>query len=80
MIGVDRSMLSKIETGKMNYNQQFLEAAADAYNCSPVDILMRDPTDPEGIWSLWEHAKPGERKQMVDVLRVIVGGRTGTEG
>jgi DNA-binding XRE family transcriptional regulator len=49
LIGIERSTLSKIETGKMAYSQPFLEAAAEAYMCEPADLLMRNPTDPDGI-------------------------------
>jgi transcriptional regulator with XRE-family HTH domain len=42
-IGIDRSTLSKIERGGVTYNQPFLEAAADAYSCTPADLISRKP-------------------------------------
>lgn len=79
-LNMDPTTLSKIERGLVPYSQQLLEAAAELFGCEPVDLLIRDPLDPDGIWSIWDHAKPGEKKQIVEVSRVIVGGRTGTEG
>jgi transcriptional regulator with XRE-family HTH domain len=45
-IGIDRSYLSKLETGKEPYNQAFLEAAAKVYHCAPHDLLSRNPAAP----------------------------------
>jgi transcriptional regulator with XRE-family HTH domain len=77
LIGIDRSMLSKIESGKMAYSQQFLEAAAEAYMCEPADLLIRNPTDPDGIWSVWDSAKDGQKRQIVEIAKTII--KTGTD-
>lgn len=77
-IGVDRSYVSKIESGKKRYDQPFLEAAAEVLSCEPADLLVRNPTDPEGIWSIWDTLKPVERKQLVEMAKVIK--LTGTNG
>lgn len=65
--------LSKIERGKVPYNQKLLEALADLYMCEPADLIIRDPTDPDGIWSIWDNAKPGERAKIVSIARTILG-------
>ena len=70
--------LSRIERGLVPYNEDLLEALADLYRCEPVDMLIRNPLEPEGIWSLWERAKPGERRQIVTVAEALIG-RTGTD-
>lgn len=70
-IGIGKPYVSKIETGKRRYDQPFLEAAAAALNCSVADLLVRDPTDPEGIWSIWDDLKPAERVQAVSVIRAL---------
>lgn len=79
-IGTTHATLSRIETGKMPYNEPMLEALAEIYGTEPASLLMRDPTDPEGMWSIWDQLNPSERVQAVQVLKVIQGGRTGTEG
>ena len=70
-IGMNRAYLSKIESGKRRYDQPFLEAAAVALQCQPADLIMRNPTDPEGIWSLWETLRPTERRQVIEVAKAI---------
>jgi transcriptional regulator with XRE-family HTH domain len=77
-IGIDRAYLSKIESGKRRYDQPFLEAAAVVLQCEPADLLMRDPSDPDGIWSIWDQLRPVERSQVVEIAKTLK--RTGTEG
>jgi len=79
-IGIARSYLTKIERGTRRYDQPFLEAAAEQLRCEPCDLIMRDPSDPEGIWSIWDSLKPAERVQAIAVLRAIQGAATGTNG
>lgn len=67
-VGMTGGNLSEIENGNTGYRQETLEALADALQCEPVDLLIRDPNDPEGIWSLWERAKPAERKQLIGII------------
>ena len=77
-IGIARSYLTKIERGTRRYDQPFLEAASDALRCEPGDIIMRDPSDPESIWSIWDKLPPSERRQAIAVIRALRG--TGTDG
>lgn len=70
-IGIGKPYVSKIENGKRRYDQPFLEAAAVALNCTVADLLVRDPTDPEGIWSIWDTLKPAERVQAVSVIKAL---------
>lgn len=74
------AQLSRIESGKQGYTQDFLEACAHALRTDVPSLLMRDPTkeapdDPNAIWSIWDSAKPGERRLIVRLAKQI---RTGT--
>lgn len=75
--GFTRASLSRIETGLQPYSQGILEAIAEALNTEAPSLLMRDPTDPEGIWTVWEHAKPGERRMIIDIAKTVI--KTGTQ-
>jgi len=72
-ISMSAGNLSNIETGKTGYGQDTLEALAEALQCDPADLLMRNPTDPEAIWSLWENAKPSQRKQIIGIIKGLLG-------
>ena len=77
-IGIARSYLTKIERGSRRYDQPFLEAAAEALRCEPGDIIMRDPTAADSIWSVWETLPPAQRLQALAVIKALRS--TGTEG
>jgi len=79
-IGISRTYLTKIERGDRKWDQPFLEAAADALRCDPADLITRDPTDPTGIWSIWEGLTLPQRVQAVAVLRALKGDATGSNG
>lgn len=71
-IGMSPGNLSNIETGKQPYTQEHLEALAEALRCEVVDLLIRNPLDPEGIWSLWERAKTAQREQILEVTKALL--------
>lgn len=74
-IGVTHPTLSRIETGVSPYSQGILEGYADRLSTDVASLLMRNPKE-DGIWSLWEQAKPGERRMILEIARTIV--KTGT--
>jgi transcriptional regulator with XRE-family HTH domain len=75
-VGTTHATLSRLERGKHPYGQQLLERIADALRTDVASLLMRDPSDSEALWSIWEHAKPGERRMIVDIAKTVV--KTGT--
>ena len=75
MVPMDKSNLSKVERGILPYNQEMLERLADALMTDPASLLMRDPTRPDAIWSIWEQASPGERAQIETVAAALVAAR-----
>jgi transcriptional regulator with XRE-family HTH domain len=68
--------VSRIESGKQPYTQDYLEALAHALQADPASLLMRNPSDPEAIWSIWDNAKPGERRMIIDLAKTVI--KTGT--
>lgn len=71
-----QSQISQLENGRRGYTQETLEAIADALQTDVASLLMRDPTDPDAIWSIWDNAKPGERRMIVDIAKTVT--KTGT--
>lgn len=61
------SQLSRVERGDQGYSQDLLEALATIYRCEPGDLIMRDPTATDAIWSLWEQLQPVQRVQLVEI-------------
>lgn len=75
-VGTTHASLSRVERGLQPYSQPLLEALADALSVEPADLLMRNPEDPEGIWSVWDNAKPAERQMIVNLAKTVT--KTGT--
>jgi transcriptional regulator with XRE-family HTH domain len=57
-LGISAAILGRIERMQQGYSQEFLEGCADALRTDPASLVMRDPGDPDGIWTIWETAKP----------------------
>ncbi len=74
---MSQPQLGRIERGDSPYNQDLLEALSELYGCTVADLLMRDPSDPTAIWSVWDNAKPGEKRLIAAAAEAIV--RTGTD-
>jgi len=66
------SHFSMLERGERGYTQETLEKLAPALNTDVGSLLTRDPTDASEIWLLWDRAKPGQRKQIVEIAKTIV--------
>lgn len=77
-IGMTHQNLGKIERMKVPYNQALLEALAEELRCAPADLIMRDPSQPDGLWSIYDQLSPIQREQVVEIAKTIK--RTGTGG
>lgn len=75
---ITHASLSRIERGLQPYNQVLLELLAEIYQTDLASLLMRDPGDPEGLWSIHDQLRPVERRQVVEIAKTIQ--RTGTDG
>lgn len=75
-VDMTASHFSMLERGQRGYTQETLERVAEALQTDAASLLMRNPSDPDAIWSVWEQAKPGERRMIVDIAKTIT--KTGT--
>jgi transcriptional regulator with XRE-family HTH domain len=71
-VGWSVGNISPLERGLQGYSQEGLEALAEALQCDPGQLLMVDPTTDDAIWSIWDRAKPAERKMIVRVATAIL--------
>jgi transcriptional regulator with XRE-family HTH domain len=77
-VGMSHAQLGRIERGLQPYNQELLERLADLYRTEPASLIMRDPTNEDAMWSLWDQAQEAERKDTAKYLEFRVKSRTGT--
>jgi len=64
--------ISMLERGQRGYTQETLEAVAAALQTDVASLLIRDPTDPDAIWPIWDRAKPAQRRQLVEIAKTLV--------
>ena len=79
-VGLSTPFISEMERGIKGYSQDTLEALAEALMCEPADLLMRDPTSPDPIWSIWDRVPTTKRNDALRVLAAFADGpkKTGT--
>lgn len=80
MVGLTPSSISQLEGGKQGFSDTTLIALAKALECSPGDLLMRNPLDDDPAeWSIWEDVKrSSQRDQIVAVVKTMLGQPLGT--
>lgn len=70
-IGKSPGLISQIENRKGPYTQETLEAIASALLCDPADLLIRNPLDPEGLWTIWDGIEAPAKPQAIEVLKTF---------
>jgi len=70
-LDVATSSISQLERGKQGYSQPMLEAIADALQTEPANLLMRDPTAEDAIWSIEEQLKSIDPRKRIEILAVV---------
>lgn len=77
-VEISHAQLGRIERRLQKYNQELLERLAELYRTEPASLIMRNPSNPDFMWSIWDQAKPGEREKIEEYAGFIVKSRTGT--
>lgn len=67
-----------LENGKRGYSQETLERIAYALQTDVASLIMRDPSKPGAMWSLWDQAKEAQRDQIEKYADFVVNSKTGT--
>jgi transcriptional regulator with XRE-family HTH domain len=73
LIGLSKGSLSRIESGKTPYYQDVIEVYADTLGCTPADLISRSPTDPEGVFQVWDEIRDDRKAEAIEVLKVLRG-------
>ena len=68
-IGRDRSIVTKLESGRLAYNQGHLDACAETFGCEPWHLLVVDPLDPTWPYQLFNSLDPVSRKQLIKIAK-----------
>lgn len=67
--GLSQGLISQLENDGTDYSGDTLARLAFALNCTDIDLLTRDPNDPEGLGRAWEDLSALERRQLVAIIQ-----------
>lgn len=70
--GLTQGMISQLENGQSDYTGELLRRLAGVLLCDPADLITRDPSKPEPMWSIWDQAKPAQRRQIEEVAKALL--------
>lgn len=80
-LGLSQSNISRVESGKIPYNQDLLEILAEVYTTDVASLIIRNPLAPEPIWSIYDRIPVPERTRALKVFSGVVDGlKTGNDG
>lgn len=68
---LSQGMISQLENGRSDFTGNLLDLLAEALQCDRADLLMRDPTEPDSPWSVWEALDIPERRQAVEIMKAL---------
>jgi transcriptional regulator with XRE-family HTH domain len=71
-IGISKASVSRVENGITPYTQDVVEAYARVLGCTVADLVSRPPSDPEGLWAIWDRLHADDKRRAVAVLRALV--------
>jgi len=74
-IGISRENYGRIESGKVPYNQDYLELCAETLNCTPADLLGCDPKMQnlvEQLHALVVRAHHSDQKRVLDIAKTLI--------
>ena len=70
-IDVAVSTISQLETYKQGYSQATLEALAWALQCEPADLLVRDPSKEDALWSIYDDLDAPAKQQILEIAKTF---------
>lgn len=68
---ISTSTLSRIENGKLPYNQDFLEKAALAYGCDVTDLLDLNPVKPDPPRLIYDQLRAAPQAMQDRALAIL---------
>lgn len=70
-IEVEQPTISRLESGKIEFNQETLDRLALAYGCDPADLLSINPLDPDPLKVIYSELKKAPPEVQARALAVI---------
>lgn len=65
---ISHASLSRIEKGEQPYTQPVLKALAEALGTDEGSLIMRDPSQEQALYSIWDQIPASKRGAAMDML------------
>ena len=69
--GVSVATVSQLERGKHGFTNSVWGQLAKALGCSPVDLLLLNPSRPDSFWALFQTAELLQGRARQRAMRII---------
>jgi transcriptional regulator with XRE-family HTH domain len=69
-VGVDRSLLNKIERGRRPHGKPVLEAIAARLECEPTELVQRHPSHTSELETLYMSLSVDEQVRAMHLLKL----------
>lgn len=69
-VGIDRSLLNKIERGRRNHPRRVVEAIAARLECAPDDLIRRHPSHVSELETLYHSLSPEDQPRALGLLKL----------
>ena len=64
--------ISQLEAGKQGFTNTTLEDFARALDCTPADLVGRNPLDDQTPVEIWNRIRADDRIQALEVLKAFI--------
>lgn len=71
ILGWSQSKISRLESGVTPYNQDDLEAAAEAYGCRIIDLIICSSNDEDEFRNILNAMNEKTREQALSILKTL---------
>lgn len=69
--GVGRPVLSRLESGSLDYHQRHLEQLAKVLQCTAGDLISTDPSNMGDVFRIYEDLPPSGQLRAYQLLRSL---------
>lgn len=79
-IGTSHQVIGYLERGRTQLSAKWLRKLAPALETTPGMLLDHDPNELNAdVIDIWLHASARDKRQIADLAKVVIRGKTGTD-
>lgn len=68
---LSQGLISQLEKNTTDFSGETLARLANALQCEPADLMMRNPLDQEAPWTIWDTLDKPQKVQAVEIMKAL---------